>query len=61
MRETVRRRWLPLAPVAAATIGAAGLTYAFAGYRYGVWPQPGLLESVLALKGQLPGVRKSSW
>jgi Domain of unknown function (DUF6798) len=32
-------------------------TYLYAGYRYGVWPQPGLLEYVLRLSGAL----KADW
>jgi hypothetical protein len=33
--------------------GLTALTYLYSGYRYDVWPQPGLLEYVLRLDGQL--------
>jgi hypothetical protein len=57
VHDRLARRLLPLVPAAVAASAAAALTYAYAGYRYGVWPQPGLLESVLALKGEL----KNDW
>ena len=41
--------------VAASAALLALATYAYAGYAYGVWPQPGLLEYVLRLNGSLQG------
>jgi hypothetical protein len=44
-----RWRWL------LAVVGLCVATYLYAGYRYGVWPQPGFLANVYAFSGRLKG------
>ena len=48
--------WLvAVAPGAAIAAAMTGATYLWYGYRYGVWPQPAVLEYVLRFSGQLKG------
>jgi hypothetical protein len=48
--------WLvSAAPGVALAAAMTGATYLWDGYRYGIWPQPALLEYVLRFSGQLKG------
>jgi hypothetical protein len=51
--ETARRWAGDVSSTAIVVLVLSLFTYLSFGYRYGVWPQPGLLESVYALHGQL--------